>query len=322
MYQGVDKVKEAKVQTLKVEFESLSMKDSEQLDDFCMRMNGIVTHIRALGEEVKEAYVVKKLLRAVPSKFLQIASAIEQFGNLETMTVDETIGSLKAHEERIKGKSETPGNQLMLTEEEWAKKESEDGKLLLTREEWLRRSKTRGGRDKSKVRCFNCGVYGHYAAECRKPKRSKEVKHEVNMAQTEDDEPALLLAKHEKEGEMILLNEEGIRPILETGAKEKGIESNLWYLDNGASNHMTGERRKFRELDEGITGQVKFGDGSTVKIEGKGSVVFKCKNGEERVLNEVYFIPTLCSNIISLGQLSEEGNKVVLNGNYLWVYEK
>lgn len=43
---GADKVKKAKAQTLKSEFESLKMKDSEQLDDFCMRLNGLVTNIR------------------------------------------------------------------------------------------------------------------------------------------------------------------------------------------------------------------------------------------------------------------------------------
>lgn len=79
---GADKVKKTKVQTLKSEFEALTMKDSEQLDDLCMRLNGLVTKIRALGETIEEAYVVKKILRAVPTKFLQIASAIEQFGNL------------------------------------------------------------------------------------------------------------------------------------------------------------------------------------------------------------------------------------------------
>lgn len=78
------------------------MKDTELLDDFYMKLNGLVSNIRALGEEVKESYVVKKLLRVVPSKFLQIASTIEQFGDLETMSVEETIGSFKAHEERMK----------------------------------------------------------------------------------------------------------------------------------------------------------------------------------------------------------------------------
>lgn len=321
--QGAERAKAAKVQTLKAEFEALSMKDTEEFDDFCMKLSGLVTHIRELGEEVKEAYVVKKLLRAVPFKFLKIASTMEQFGNLETMTVEETVGSLKAHEERLRGQTETRGSKLLLTEEEWARKENDEGKLLLTREEWLKKSsKPRGVRDKSKVRCFNCHVLGHYAAECRKPRCTKDVKPEAYMAQTDDEEPALLLAKHEKNDDMVLLNERSVVPVLATYVKRKGAESNLWYLDNGASNHMTGERAKFKELDEKITGQVKFGDGSTVKIEGKGSIVFKCRNGEERTLNEVYFIPTLCRNIISLGQLSEEGNKVILNGNYLWVYEK
>ena len=131
---GAERVKKAKIQTLKTEFESLSMKDSEQVDEFSMKLNGIVTNIRVLGEEIDESYVVKKLLRAVPSKCLQITSTLEQFGDLEKMTVEEAIGSLKAHEERMKGKTESSGGQLMLTKEEWEKKECEEGKLLYTRE--------------------------------------------------------------------------------------------------------------------------------------------------------------------------------------------
>lgn len=136
---GAEKVKKAKAQTLKAEFESLVMKETEQLDDFCMRLNGLVTNIRALRETIEEAYVVKKILRAVPAKFLQIASAIEQFGDLEHMSVEETVGSLKAHEERTRGQVESGAQQLLLTEEEWMQRENKDGKLLLTREEWLKR---------------------------------------------------------------------------------------------------------------------------------------------------------------------------------------
>lgn len=75
-------MKVARAQTLKSEFEALAMREDEQHDDFYLKLNGLVTNIRVLGEKVEEAYVVKKLLRAVPSKFFQIASAIKQFGNL------------------------------------------------------------------------------------------------------------------------------------------------------------------------------------------------------------------------------------------------
>lgn len=37
---------------------------------------------------------------------------------------------------------------------------------------------------------------------------------------------------------------------------------------------------------------------------------------------KVYYIPALCSNIKCLGQLAKEGNKVILNGEYMWVYDK
>lgn len=85
------------------------------------------------------------------------------------------------------------------------------------------------------------------------------MKQEMNMAQVEDDEPALLLAKIEKgERGLMLLNESKVIPSLLLGGGEKYVESNVWYLDNGASNHMTGYKSKFTELDEEITGQVKL----------------------------------------------------------------
>ncbi|XP_074362685.1 uncharacterized protein LOC141702958 [Apium graveolens] len=214
--QGADRVKQTKIQTLKTEFESMTMKENESIDDFSMKLNGLVRNIKALGESMNEAYVVKKLLRAVPTKFLLITSTLEQFSDLETMIVEEAVGSLKAYEERVKGKVETNEGQLLLTEEEWKKRENDDGKLLFTREEWLKRQNKGGfrGRDKSKVRCYNCQIYGHYAADCRKPKRTKEPRHEANIAQVEDDEPTLLLAKHDKEesGQM-MLNEPGVMPL-------------------------------------------------------------------------------------------------------------
>ena len=45
-----------------------------------------------------------------------------------------------------------------------------------------------------------------------------------------------------------------------------GEQEQRWYLDSGASNHMTGSKAAFSELDDDVTGTVKFGDGSRVAI--------------------------------------------------------
>jgi hypothetical protein len=42
--------------------------------------------------------------------------------------------------------------------------------------------------------------------------------------------------------------------------------------------------KAFAYLDTKIHGTVRFGDGSAVEIEGWGTVVFNCKNGEHRAL--------------------------------------
>ena len=48
------------MQALKGEFESLIMNEMEKIEDFCMKLSGIVTNIRVLGEIMEESSVVRK----------------------------------------------------------------------------------------------------------------------------------------------------------------------------------------------------------------------------------------------------------------------
>ena len=84
-------------------------------------------------------------------------------------------------------------------------------------------------------------------------------------------------------------------------------EHQRWVLDTGATNHMTGAKSAFSELDSGIRGTVKFSDGSIVEIEGHGTILFVGKGGNYHKLIGVYFIPRLKANIVSLGQLDKVG---------------
>nr|GEU63163.1 ribonuclease H-like domain, reverse transcriptase, RNA-dependent DNA polymerase [Tanacetum cinerariifolium] len=57
MHMGADRVKEAKVQTLRSDFEVIRMKGSESMDEFAMRLNTIVTGIRSLVDTIEEITV-------------------------------------------------------------------------------------------------------------------------------------------------------------------------------------------------------------------------------------------------------------------------
>jgi hypothetical protein len=98
--------------------------------------------------------------------------------------------------------------------------------------------------------------------------------------------------------------EKKVHPELDDAADR---DPTRWILDTGASNHMSGSRAAFADLDTGVTGAVRFGDGSVARIEGTGTVLFHCKNGEHRALGNVYFLPRLTAKIISVGQLDEGG---------------
>jgi hypothetical protein len=70
---------------------------------------------------------------------------------------------------------------------------------------------------------------------------------------------------------------------------------------------MMGDADVFVELDRRVSGIIKFGDGSYVDIQGRGTVFFTMAGGQHRVLTHVYWIPRLRSNVISIGQLDEIG---------------
>lgn len=160
---------------------------------------------------VEESYVMKKILRVVLSKFMQIASTLEQFGYLDRMTVEEVIGRLKAHEERMKGHGEIEEKKLLLTHEEWferkkmqSESDSKNGSRNGSGSFRGCSDRGKGGshqrrdgnyntfsiRDKSTIQCYNCQDYRHYVAECMNLRRERN--HESNIVQEDmEDEPTL-----------------------------------------------------------------------------------------------------------------------------------
>jgi hypothetical protein len=138
-----------------------------------------------------------------------------------------------------------------------------------------------------KDQCKRCDKFGHWARDCRsKPKA------EAHVAQAEEEiEPALLMARATvidtapRVGDFKIQAPRRLLHVVEEKVfvqldEETPLYESLWYLDSGATNHMSGYRGAFIDIDTTICGSVKFGDGSEVAIEGSGTVLFEGKTDE------------------------------------------
>ncbi|KAH9706546.1 hypothetical protein KPL70_012251 [Citrus sinensis] len=86
----------------------------------------------------------------------------------------------------------------------------------------------------------------HYVRECRAP--STRIEERMNYAEEKNGEDGtLLLARNDT----------------------SGGQENTWYLDTGASNHMSGNISTFVQLSESVNGSVAFGDDSKVLVKGR-----------------------------------------------------
>nr|GEZ75259.1 zinc finger, CCHC-type [Tanacetum cinerariifolium] len=118
---GEERVQQARLQTLKSDFEMLHMKEDETIDTFTTKLTTLVNKAASLGHTMKDRELVHKLLNAVPDRYLQIVASIEQYSDLDEMALEEAIGRLKTYEEMIKykkGKQVDNQEKLMFTRHE------------------------------------------------------------------------------------------------------------------------------------------------------------------------------------------------------------
>lgn len=65
---GAERVKEARLQTLMVEFDRIKMKEADTIDTFMGKLSEISSKSAALGESIEEPRLVKKFLKSLPRK--------------------------------------------------------------------------------------------------------------------------------------------------------------------------------------------------------------------------------------------------------------
>nr|GEW57932.1 zinc finger, CCHC-type [Tanacetum cinerariifolium] len=227
----------------------LHMKEDKTIDTFTEKLTTLVNKAASLGHTIEDQTLVRKLLNAIPDRYLQIVASIEQYSDLSEMTMEEAIGRLKTYEEIIKykkGKQVDNQEKLMFIRNESKgkyfrgrgrgkhifsqgkshekfKEERKDGES--SHKNFNRNNFKKLSYDTSKLQCYQCKKIGHIAPNC--PQRTK-ANEQSNLIE-EDLEPTLLMAilEDSDEGNQVKKVEEQKVSLHEedVGYKETNMDS-------------------------------------------------------------------------------------------------
>ena len=162
-----------------------------------------------------------KLLRSMPVKYDSLTFSLEQFGNMKGLSVDEVIGSLRVHKQRLQERDSREEEQVLLARAFNQSKKGDRGSSSRGRRRGSSRGRGRGrgrGRlskndkdeeerkpfDKSKIKGYNCQRMGHFSDECYSDTKKKGKEEKANVAEETKEELALMMVVSDEFGELLL----------------------------------------------------------------------------------------------------------------------
>jgi len=132
--------------------------------------------------------------------------------------------------------------------------------------------------DKSKVRCFHCHEVGHYAMNCPQNKSKK--------GSSKGSDGEALASQFESDFNLIAY-------------MVSSMVGCVWYLDSGASFHMTDDKSLFSTLEEkDLQMCIEMGDDGKYRVSSEGMVVFQREHGAPLSMTNVKYVPGLKKNLV------------------------
>nr|GEZ00134.1 retrovirus-related Pol polyprotein from transposon TNT 1-94 [Tanacetum cinerariifolium] len=219
----------------------------------------------AMFEKVANATTSKEAWEILQNAFKGIDKVKRESKDINSMTIDQLMGSLQAHEEKLmKRRGKEPLEQALYLKVSFKEREKS---FLHAKEQ---------GR--------GCGHFrGRSGVQGRGRGRGRED---------------------------IIIEDENQWPPYRRGRGrdfqyQRGERIKPWHIDSASSNHMTGEEDLFMEIEQS-KGNVTFRDESKASVKGKGKILIRAKDGSHQYIFDVYNVPNLKSDILSVVQLLEK----------------
>lgn len=265
----------------------------------------VVGLLRGSGKPLEDEKVVAVLLVSLPESYSGLLTALE--GRQEAdLTIEYVTGKiLDEYQRRMENTESSEKNQEMALQSAVLNKGNTNQRTNSNKNEKDRRV---GNKVNKEMRtCFFCNKPGHIKADCISYKRQQQLKS-VNA------ESGKTSAK---------LGVQSGQISFSVREEARSIRNGRWYIDSGATSHMTSESSFFTILQDTST-IIYLADGSSVKATGIGEGRIACKISESHTqiieLTNVLYIPQLDGGLLSVQRMTENGFRVVFKKNTGTIY--
>jgi hypothetical protein len=234
---------------LREKLKSIKMTKAENVVTYLTRLTQVRDELGVVGEAIVDSELVRTTLNGVSKQWVVFVEGIvarEKLPNWERLWDD------FVQEETWRGY--VHGSSSTGHEEENVALAANNKKKFKKGPKGGNKPKGEGKKDMRKVKCFACHKFGHYAGQCP----NKKKKQTAASAAVEE-----FSTKFDKEFSLVV--------CLST----RTTHSDMWYIDSGASRHMTGVRENLTDLTQIGDVEVVLGDDRVVKAVGCGTVSFQ-----------------------------------------------
>jgi hypothetical protein len=267
---------------LRHQLQNIKMTKADTVATFFMKISEIRDQLGAIGEIISDRELVMLTLNGLPNywePFIQSISGRSKLPKFDRLWADCTqeetrlaargvqsshhdeSQALASHARRGRGRGRGSGRSF------------KGGKSGTTPEQKKK--------DLSKIQCFKCEKFGHYARHCPLWKKGKQHASTVDV----DKEPPQKKSRNaNKDGEEFF--------FISTLSGMVPTSSDIWLIDSGASRHMTGYREHLTDLVEKDSRlHVVLGDDARYTVKGAGATSFQLDSSTPLHLSDVLFVP-------------------------------
>ena len=268
---------------LKRKLYSAKMNNNDSLKVHLKTLTEIFDSLAVVGSPLEEEDKVITTLASLPDKFSTVVTALETLDKVPSL---QSVTEKLLHEE------------VKLSQNTSSVTANENQSLAV--------------KHKKNIKCHECGKLGHIKRNCYVHLRKvKNCQDKANNA-----------VKKDSTGQP-----EEVVTLIASAFAASGAKQNSWIIDSGCTNHMCNKKDIFfnyNELSNPVSVQV--GDGKTVRGIGKGNVWLDLKlpySGPKKcILQDVYYVPDLAYNLVSVSQLAEKGKDTIFRAKYCTIKDK